>query len=249
MVEVTHEEKADAVVAHEVEEFVVFLFGQVGGRGGAVVIAGAEEAGVGIDHHVAVVVAVLQQFAQPLQLAAAMGGVATVEENKEVAGPADGLHGDGVGGGVEVLLEVLLAVEVDIVVADGDEAGVCGGSGVDEAVQLTEGASTAFVGKVAIDDGEEPLRVGSLGTKETLGAVGVAFEVDVGADVDGIVVGSVGKDDSGMVVVPFKPLGHTVFGVGATGEEHASHIETVAGGEREGYGKDEQVFVIHGEGD
>ena len=38
MVEMPHEEEADVVAAHEVDEFVVFLFGQVGSGGGAVVI-------------------------------------------------------------------------------------------------------------------------------------------------------------------------------------------------------------------
>ena len=38
VVEMSHEEEADVVAAHEVDEFVVFLFGQVGGGGGAVVV-------------------------------------------------------------------------------------------------------------------------------------------------------------------------------------------------------------------
>ena len=124
--EMAHEEKADMVAAHEVDEFVVFLFRQVGGGSGTVVVAGAEEAGVGADHYVAVVVAVLKHFTQPLQLPIPMSGIAAVEEDEEVFGSTNGLHSDGVGGCVEVLLEMLLAVEVDVVVANGDEAGVCG---------------------------------------------------------------------------------------------------------------------------
>ena len=138
MVEVPHEEEADVVAAHEVEELVVFLFGQIGSGCGAVVVRSAEETGVGADHHVAVLVAVLKHFAQPLQLSPPVGGVAAVEEDEEVACSADGLHGDGVGGGVEILLEVLLAVEVDVVVAEGDEAGVGGFGQTEQAVELAE---------------------------------------------------------------------------------------------------------------
>ena len=71
VVEMTHEEEADVVGAHQVKKFVVLLLGQVGSGSGAVVVAGAEQAGVGGDHHVAVLVAVLQEVAKPLQLAAA----------------------------------------------------------------------------------------------------------------------------------------------------------------------------------
>ena len=61
---------------------VVFFFWEVGGRGGAVVVGSAEEAGVGADYDVAVLVALLQQLAEPLELALAVGGVAAVEEDK-----------------------------------------------------------------------------------------------------------------------------------------------------------------------
>ena len=64
--------------------------------------------------------------------------------------------------------------------------------------------------------------------QELLNAVDVAFEVDVGADKDVVLVGGVGDDDGWMLVVPFEPLGYAVFGVGAGREEHARHIKTVA---------------------
>ena len=179
VVEMTHEEEADVVGAHQVKKFVVLLLGQVGSGSSAVVVAGAEQAGVGVHHHVAVLVAVLQEVAEPLQLSASMGGVAAVEEDEEVFGTAHGLHGDGVGGGVEVLLEVLLTVEIDVVVADGDETGVRSRVATHQAVQLTEGAWAALVGDVAVDDAEKALRVSTLGAEETLDAVGVALQMDV----------------------------------------------------------------------
>ena len=52
-----------------------------------------------------------------------------------------------------------------------------------------------------------------------------------------------------MAVVPIKPLCHTVLGVCAAGEEHAGHIEAVAGGECQEEKNDEYRFVIHGEKD
>ncbi len=240
----SHEEEADVVAAHEVDEFVVFLFGQVGGWGGAVVVRGAEEAGVGVDHHVAILVALLQELFEPVELPAAVGGVAAVEEDEEVFGTADGLHGDGVGGGVEILLEILLAVEVDVVVADGDEAGVGGLGQPEQAVELSERPRAALVGYVAIDDAEEAEGVGVFVAQELFHTADVALEVDVGADVDVVLVGCVGDDDGGVLVVPFEPLGHAVFGVGAAGEEHACHIEAVAGGESQ-RGEEDEVSGFH----
>ena len=245
VVEVSHEEEADLVLAHEVKQFVVLLFGQVGGGGGAVVVGGAEEAGVGGYHHVAVFVAVLQQLAQPLQLATAVGSVAAVEEDEEVFGTPHSLHGDGVGGGVEILLEVLLTVEIDVVVADGDETGVRSRVATHQAVQLTEGTGAAFVGYVAVDDAEEALGVGSFGTQKTLHAVGVALEVDVGTDVDAVLVGGTGDDGGGVLVVPFEPLGYTVLGMGAMGEEHAGDVEAVAGSKCQCGCEDEEVLRFH----
>lgn len=241
VVEMSYEEKAHLVAAHEVDQLVVLLLGQVGRRGGAVVIAGAEKASVGGHHHMAVFVAVLEQLAQPLQLAPSVGGVATVEEDEEVGGSAEGFHGDGIGGGVEILLVVLLAVEIDVVVADGGEAGVGRGRGAQQAVQLAEGPWARLVGYVAVHDAEEPCWVGPFGTEETLHAFGVAFQVDVGADVDVVAVGGIGYDGGGMLLVPGQPLGHAVFGVGAAGEEHAFDVEAVARPQGEGYGNDENI--------
>ena len=199
---------------------------------------------MGVDHHVAVLVALLQELFEPVELPAAVGGVAAVEEDEEVFGTADGLHGDGVGGGVEILLEILLAVEVDVVIADGDEAGVGGLGQPEQAVELSERPRAALVGDVAIDDAEEAEGVGVFVAQELLHAADVALEVDVGADVDVVLVGGIGDDDGGVLVVPFEPLGHAVFGVGAAGEEHACHIEAVARGESQ-CGEEDEVSGFH----
>ena len=77
---------------------------------------------------------------------------------------------------MEVLLEVLLAVEVDVVVADGDEAGVGGLGQPEQAVELSERPRAALVGYVAIDDAEEAEGVGVFVAQELLHA---AFRVEV----------------------------------------------------------------------
>ena len=146
---------------------------------------------------------------------------------------------------MEVLLEVLLAVEVDVVVADGDEAGICGRGQAEQAVELAEGSGTAFICEVAVDDAEETGRVGVFVLQELADAVGVAFEVDVGADVDVVLVGGAVDDGGGVLVVPFEPLGYAVFGVGAGGEEHARYVEAVAGGEGQCGGEEDEVFGFH----
>ena len=103
---------------------------------------------------------------------------------------------------MEVLLVVLLAVEVDVMVADGDEAGVGGRGQAEQAVELAEGAGTALISEVAVDDAEESGRVGVFVLQELADAVGVAFEVDVGADVDVVLVGGAVDDGGRVLVVP-----------------------------------------------
>ena len=146
---------------------------------------------------------------------------------------------------MEVLLEVLLAVEVDVVVADGDEAGVGGRGQAEQAVELAEGAGTALICEVAVDDAEETGRVGVFVLQELADAVGVAFEVDVGADVDVVLVGGAVDDGGRVLVVPLEPLGYAVFGVGAGREEHARYVEAVAGGEGQCGGEEDEVFGFH----
>ena len=199
---------------------------------------------MGVDHYVAVFVAVLQHLAQPFKLSAPMGGIAAIEEDEEVFGAADGLHGDGVGGGVEILLVVLLAVEIDVVVAEGDETGVSGLGQPEEAVELAERPRAALVGYVAVDDTEEAEGVGVFVAQELLHAADVAFKMDIGAYVDVVLVGYIGNDHGRVLVVPFEPLCHAVFGVGAAGKEHARHIEAVAGGESQS-GEEDEISRFH----
>lgn len=112
---------------------------------------------------------------------------------------------------------------------------------MEKTVEQAVGLRSALVGEVAIDDTEQAVGVGILMLQESFYAAEVAFYVDVGADVDVVLVGGVGDDNGWMLVVPFEPLGHAVFGVGAAGEEHAGYVETVAGGESQRSGKYEKV--------
>ena len=114
-----------------------------------------------------------------------------------------------------------------------------------QTVEQTEGSRAAFVGDVAVDDAEEAVGVGVFVLQESADTVGGAFEVDVGADVDVVLVGGTGDDGGGVLVVPFEPLGYTVFGVGAAGKEHAGNVEAVAGGECQHGGEDEKGLRFH----
>ena len=112
---------------------------------------------------------------------------------------------------------------------------------MEKTVEQAVGLRSALVGEVAIDDTEQAVGVGILMLQESFYAAEVAFYVDVGADVDVVLVGGVGDDNGWMLVIPFEPLGHAVFGVGAAGEEHAGYVETVARGECQRGGKYEKV--------
>ena len=202
VVEMAHQEETYIVTLHQVEKLVVFLLGQIGGGGGAIVIAGSEEAGVGIDHHVAVVGAVLQHLLEPLELAAAVGGVAAIEEDEEVAGSPYGLNRNGIGGRMERQMQ--------------------------QAVEQPEGSRATLVGEVAIDDGKKSGGVSILGLQETLHPSHRIGEMDIGADIYIVVVGGTGDEGLAVKVVPFEPLGHAVLGVCAAGEKHALNIKAVA---------------------
>ena len=228
VVEMAHQEETYIVAFHQVEKLVVFLLGQIGGGGGAIVIAGSEEAGVGIDHHVAVVGAVLQHLLEPLELATTVGGVAAIEEDEKVAGSPYGLNRNGIGGRVEILLVVLLAVEIDVVIAYADKTCVGCRRQMQQAVEQPEGSRTTLVGEVAIDDGEQSGGVSILGLQETLHPSHRIGKMDIGADIYIVVVGGTGDDGLAVKVVPFEPLGHAVLGVCAAGEKHALNIKAVA---------------------
>lgn len=236
VVEVPHHKEVHVVAVEEVEEGVGFVLRHVGSGGGAVVVCGAEEAGVGGYHNVAVLFVALEQFLEPLGLAFAEGGVTAVEEYEEVLVPIQGTYLDAVGGGVEILLVVLLAVEVDVVVANHRKAGVLAGGGdvvvgagaVGEAVENAVGALACLVGNVAVNHAEERHGVGVDLVQVGIEAGEIVVEVRVGAEEHAVVVGGVLNDVGAVLVVPSEPVGHAVFGVGSAGEEHTFYIQAVA---------------------
>ena len=191
---------------------------------------------MGAYHHIPVLATVTQHLLQPDQLPPAMGSVAAVEEHKQVLCPAHSLHRHRIGRGVKIFLIVLLAVEINIVVADDDKTGVLSRPGhvvirpgqTQQAVHHTERGLPPHVGNVTAHNAEHCPGVGILGIQEIHYPWGRIGDVDVGSDIYSVLVRYARQHCSGVLFIPCQPLLHTVFGVGATGEKHTLHVQPVA---------------------
>ena len=185
-----------------------------------------------------VVLAMRELLLQPFQLTLAMGAITRIQKDIQILETTNGLHGYGVGRGVEILLKERSAVEVHVMVAHDQETRVIFGLSLWVELKCIVGHSEtslpALVHHVAGMDGKDGLGVVALGGDVFVEAVVLALRHDavalgivrVGSGIDVVLVGSDLDDGFAVLGIVVKPVGHALFCVAAV-DDHTCDVKTV----------------------
>ena len=167
-----------------------------------------------------------------------MGAITRIQKDIQILETTNGLHGYGVGRGVEILLEERRTVEVHVVVAHDQETWVvfCLSLWIKlkRIVGHSETGLSALVHHVTGVDGKDGLGVVALSGDVFVKTVVLALRHDavalgivrVGAGIDMILVWSILDNGFAVLGVVIKPVGHALFCVAAV-DDHTCDVKTV----------------------
>ena len=177
-------------------------------------------------------------FFKPVELTAAVCAISRIQEKEQILVSTACLHGDSVGGGMEILLEILGAVEIHVVVSNDKEARFVGDLSrfvvTERIVCHPEASFSALVNHVAGMDGK--YRVGIVShdrnvlvqtVVSTLWQNAVTLRiVRVGTRIETVFIGNIFDDRHSVLGVPVEPVGHPFFGVAAV-DHHSQYVKTI----------------------